>query len=204
MLIMVYIETKEKAMSSYQSDAVQAAIKAAYEKAGVTVEQRPEAKVTDVIRAACDQLYGDGENTEFTFDANKMAEAAARKSMPDADEHDVAKGAESWLLGKTDEINEKFKSSFITPIVSRHFSKIGKSVKVSVTMNDEKLRVVTISVSDEEVPVKKRRSRKKVSLADCLDSFVPDVDDLEKGDVTVSTVRDLVRQMKAHIEKCGL
>ncbi|AFV50906.1 hypothetical protein B508_00055 [Escherichia phage ADB-2] len=150
-------------MSSYQSDAVQAAIQAAYEKAGVTVEQRQEAKVTDVIRAACDQLYGDGENTEFTFDATQMAEAAVRKSMPDADDYDVVECAGSWLLGKTEEINEKFKSSFITPIVSRHFSKIGKSVKVSVTMNDEKLRVVTISVSDEEVPVKKRRSRKKLA-----------------------------------------
>lgn len=191
-------------MSSYQSDAVQAAIQAAYQKSGVTVEKRQEAKVTDVIRAACDQLYGDGENVEFSFDATQMAEAAVRKSVPDADDDAVSGYAESWLLGKTEEINEKFKSSFITPIVSRHFSKIGKSVKVSVSMNDEKLRVVTISVSDEEVQVKKRRSRKKVSLADCLDSFTPDIDDIEQGDVTVSTVRDLVRQMKAHIEKCGL
>ena len=191
-------------MSSYQSDAVQAAIQAAYEKAGVTVEQRQEPKVTDVIRAACDQLYANGDNAEFTFNATKMAEAAVRKSMPDADDDDVSEYAGSWLLGKTEEINEKFKSSFITPIVSRHFSKIGKSVKVSVTTGDDAFRVVTISVSDEEVPVKKRRSRKKVSLADCLDSFTPDIDDIEKGEITVSAVRDLVRQMKAHIEKCGL
>lgn len=191
-------------MSSYQSDAVQAAIQAAYEKAGVTVEQRQEAKVTDVIRAACDQLYGDGENAEFSFNATQMAEAAVRKSMPGADDDDISEYAGSWMLGKTKEINEKFKSSFITPIVSRHFSKFGKSVKVSVTMDDEKSRIVTISVSDEEAPVKKRRGRKKISLADCLDTFTPDINDLEKDDVTVSTVRDLVRQMKAHIEKCGL
>ena len=56
MLIMVYIENEEKDMSSYQSDAVQAAIQAAYQKSGVTVEKRQEAKVTEVIRAACDQL----------------------------------------------------------------------------------------------------------------------------------------------------
>lgn len=191
-------------MSSYQSDAVQAAIQAAYEKAGVTVEQRQEAKVTDVIRAACDQLYGNGENSEFSFDANQMAEAAVRKSMPDADDETVNKCAESWLLGKTEEINEKFKSSFITPIVSRHFSKFGKSVKVSVTMNDEKSRIVTISVSDEEVPVKKRRSRKKVSLADCLDSFDVDVSKLGDSELMVRDVNEIVRQMKAHIEKCGL
>lgn len=191
-------------MNSYQSDAVQAAIQAAYEKSGVTVEQRQEAKVTDVIRAACDQLYGDGENTEFTFDAIQMAEAAVRKSVPDADDDAVSGYAESWLLGKTEEINEKFKSSFITPIVSRHFSKIGKSVKVSVTMNDEKLRVVTISVSDEEVQVKKRRSRKKVSLADCLDSFVVDVGKLADSELMTRDVNEIVRQMKEHIEKCGL
>ncbi|ATN94144.1 hypothetical protein HOS16_gp66 [Shigella phage vB_SflS-ISF001] len=191
-------------MSSYQSDAVQAAMQAGSEKAGVTVEQRQEVKVSDVIRAACDQLYGDGVNTEFTFDATQMAEACVRKSMPDVDDYDVVECAGSWLLGRTEEIIEKFKSSEITPIVSRHFSKIGKWVKVSVTMIDEKLRVVTISVSDEEVPVKKRLTRKRVSPADYLDWFVPDNDDIEKGDITVSAVRDLVRQMSAHKEKCGL
>src|SRR5699024_11733647 len=98
MLIMVYIENEEKDMSSYQSDAVQAAIQAAYQKSGVTVEKRKEAKVTDVIRAACDQLYGDGENVEFSFDATQMAEAAVRKSVPDADDDAVSGYAESWLL----------------------------------------------------------------------------------------------------------
>lgn len=165
-----------------------------------------ELKITDMIRLTCDAMYRDKGMTEFSFVADDMALEAARfyfrgQEVSDADLESAAAG---WVDQNQGEIEKRFKSAFITPIITRHFCKYGKVAKVKVGRNDAAITMITVIVTDEEVPVKKRRSRKKVSLADCLDSFVPDIDDLEKGDVTVSTVRDLVRQMKAHIEKCGL
>src|SRR5699024_7426844 len=165
-----------------------------------------ELKITDMIRLTCDAMYRDKGMTEFSFLADDMAREAVKFYFRDRDitEEEIERGVSTWLTSNEREVEKRFKSAFITPIITRHFCKYGKVAKVKVGRNDAAITMITVIVTDEEVPVKKRRSRKKVSLADCLDSFVVDVDDLEKGDVAVSTVRDLVRQMKAHIEKCGL
>lgn len=165
-----------------------------------------ELKITDMIRLTCDAMYRDKGMSEFSFVADDMALEAARFYFRDQEvsDSDLESAAAGWVDQNQGEVEKRFKSAFITPIITRHFCKYGKVAKVKVGRNDAAITMITVIVTDEEVPVKKRRSRKKVSLADCLDSFVPDIDDLEKGDVTVSTVRDLVRQMKAHIEKCGL
>ena len=165
-----------------------------------------ELKITDMIRLTCDAMYRDKGMTEFSFLADDMAREAVKFYFRDRDitEEEIERGVSTWLTSNEKEVEKRFKSAFITPIITRHFCKYGKVAKVKVGRNDAAITMITVIVTDEEVPVKKRRSRKKVSLADCLDSFVVDVDDLEKGDVAVSTVRDLVRQMKAHIEKCGL
>lgn len=165
-----------------------------------------ELKITDMIRLTCDAMYRDKGMKEFSFVADDMALEAARFYFRDQEvsDSDLESAAAGWVDQNQGEVEKRFKPAFITPIITRHFCKYGKVAKVKVGRNDAAITMITVIVTDEEVPVKKRRSRKKVSLADCLDSFVPDVDDLEKGDVTVSTVRDLVRQMKAHIEKCGL
>lgn len=165
-----------------------------------------ELKITDMIRLTCDAMYRDKGMNEFSFVADDMALEGARFYFrnQDVSDSDLESAAAGWVDQNQREVEKRFKSAFITPIITRHFCKYGKVAKVKVGRNDAAITMITVIVTDEEVPVKKRRSRKKVSLADCLDSFVPDVDDLEKGDVTVSTVRDLVRQMKAHIEKCGL
>lgn len=165
-----------------------------------------ELKITDMIRLTCDAMYRDKGMREFSFVADDMALEGARFyfSNQDVSDSDLESAAAGWVDQNQAEVEKRFKSAFITPIITRHFCKYGKVAKVKVGRNDAAITMITVIVTDEEVPVKKRRSRKKVSLADCLDSFVPDIDDLEKGDVTVSTVRDLVRQMKAHIEKCGL
>lgn len=165
-----------------------------------------ELKITDMIRLTCDAMYRDKGMSEFSFVADDMALEAARFYFRDQEvsDSDLESAAAGWVDQNQGEVEKRFKSAFITPIITRHFCKYGKVAKVKVGRNDAAITMITVVVTDEEVPVKKRRSRKKVSLADCLDSFVPDIDDLEKGDVTVSTVRDLVRQMKAHIEKCGL
>ena len=159
-----------------------------------------------MIRLTCDAMYRDKGMNEFSFVADDMALEGARFYFrnQDVSDSDLESAAAGWVDQNQGEVEKRFKSAFITPIITRHFCKYGKVAKVKVGRNDAAITMITVIVTDEEVPVKKRRSRKKVSLADCLDSFVPDVDDLEKGDVTVSTVRDLVRQMKAHIEKCGL
>lgn len=165
-----------------------------------------ELKITDMIRLTCDTMYRDKGMNEFSFVADDMALEAARFYFRDQEvsDSDLESAAAGWVDQNQGEVEKRFKSAFITPIITRHFCKYGKVAKVKVGRNDAAITMITVIVTDEEVPVKKRRSRKKVSLADCLDSFVPDIDDLEKGDVTVSTIRDLVRQMKAHIEKCGL
>lgn len=165
-----------------------------------------ELKITDMIRLTCDAMYRDKGMSEFSFVADDMALEGARFYFrnQDVSDSDLESAAAGWVDQNQAEVEKRFKSAFITPIITRHFCKYGKVAKVKVGRNDAAITMITVIVTDEEVPVKKRRSRKKVSLADCLDSFVPDIDDLEKGDVTVSTVRDLVRQMKAHIEKCGL
>lgn len=165
-----------------------------------------ELKITDMIRLTCDAMYRDKGMSEFSFVADDMALEAARFYFRDQEvsDSDLESAAAGWVDQNQGEVEKRFKSAFITPIITRYFCKYGKVAKVKVGRNDAAITMITVVVTDEEVPVKKRRSRKKVSLADCLDSFVPDIDDLEKGDVTVSTVRDLVRQMKAHIEKCGL
>lgn len=165
-----------------------------------------ELKITDMIRLTCDAMYRDKGMKEFSFVADDMALEAARFYFRDQEvsDSDLESAAAGWVDQNQGEVEKRFKSAFITPIITRHFCKYGKVAKVKVGRNDAAITMITVIVTDEEAPVKKRRSRKKVSLADCLDSFVPDIDDLEKGDVTVSTVRDLVRQMKAHIEKCGL
>lgn len=165
-----------------------------------------ELKITDMIRLTCDAMYRDKGMREFSFVADDMALEGARFYFrnQDVSDSDLESAAAGWVDQNQGEVEKRFKSAFITPIITRHFCKYGKVAKVKVGRNDAAITMITVIVTDEEVPVKKRRSRKKVSLADCLDSFVPDIDDLEKGDVTVSTVRDLVRQMKAHIEKCGL
>lgn len=165
-----------------------------------------ELKITDMIRLTCDAMYRDKGMNEFSFVADDMALEGARFYFRNQDisDSDLESAAAGWVDQNQGEVEKRFKSAFITPIITRHFCKYGKVAKVKVGRNDAAITMITVIVTDEEVPVKKRRSRKKVSLADCLDSFVPDIDDLEKGDVTVSTVRDLVRQMKAHIEKCGL
>lgn len=165
-----------------------------------------ELKITDMIRLTCDAMYRDKGMSEFSFVADDMALEGARFYFrnQDVSDSDLESAAAGWVDQNQAEVEKRFKSAFITPIITRHFCKYGKVAKVKVGRNDAAITMITVVVTDEEVPVKKRRSRKKVSLADCLDSFVPDIDDLEKGDVTVSTVRDLVRQMKAHIEKCGL
>lgn len=165
-----------------------------------------ELKITDMIRLTCDAMYRDKGMSEFSFVADDMALEGARFYFRDQDvsDSDLESAAAGWVDQNQGEVEKRFKSAFITPIITRHFCKYGKVAKVKVGRNDAAITMITVVVTDEEVPVKKRRNRKKVSLADCLDSFVPDIDDLEKGDVTVSTVRDLVRQMKAHIEKCGL
>lgn len=159
-----------------------------------------------MIRLTCDAMYRDKGMKEFSFVADDMALEAARFYFRDQEvsDSDLESAAAGWVDQNQGEVEKRFKSAFITPIITRHFCKYGKVAKVKVGRNDAAITMITVIVTDEEAPVKKRRSRKKVSLADCLDSFVPDIDDLEKGDVTVSTVRDLVRQMKAHIEKCGL
>ncbi|MGT3661368.1 hypothetical protein [Escherichia coli] len=165
-----------------------------------------ELKITDMIRLTCDAMYRDKGMNEFSFVADDMALEAARFYFrgQEVSDSDLESAAAGWVDQNQGEVEKRFKSAFITPIITRHFCKYGKVAKVKVGRNDAAITMITVIVTDEEVPVKKRRSRKKVSLADCLDSFVTDIDDLEKGDVTVSTVRDLVRQMKAHIEKCGL
>lgn len=165
-----------------------------------------ELKITDMIRLTCDAMYRDKGMNEFSFVADDMALEGARFYFrnQDVSDSDLESAAAGWVDQNQGEVEKRFKSAFITPIITRHFCKYGKVAKVKVGRNDAAITMITVIVTDEEVPVKKRRSRKKISLADCLDSFVPDIDDLEKGDVTVSTVRDLVRQMKAHIEKCGL
>lgn len=165
-----------------------------------------ELKITDMIRLTCDAMYRDKGMSEFSFVADDMALEGARFYFrnQDVSDSDLESAAAGWVDQNQGEVEKRFKSAFITPIITRHFCKYGKVAKVKVGRNDAAITMITVVVTDEEVPVKKRRSRKKVSLANCLDSFVPDIDDLEKGDVTVSTVRDLVRQMKAHIEKCGL
>lgn len=165
-----------------------------------------ELKITDMIRLTCDAMYRDKGMTEFSFVADDMAREAVKFYFRDQDisDDEVERGATGWVNQNQAEVEKRFKSAFITPIITRHFCKYGKVAKVKVGRNDAAITMITVIVTDEEVPVKKRRSRKKVSLADCLDSFTPDIDDIEQGDVTVSTVRDLVRQMKAHIEKCGL
>ncbi|AIZ95094.1 hypothetical protein pSf2_069 [Shigella phage pSf-2] len=165
-----------------------------------------ELKITDMIRLTCDAMYRDKGMTEFSFLADDMAREAVKFYFRDRDitEEEIERGVSTWLTSNGKEVEKRFKSAFITPIITRHFCKYGKMAKVKVGRNESAITMITVTVTDEEVPVKKRRSRKKVSLSDCLDSFVPDIDDLEKGDVAVSTVRDLVRQMKAHIEKCGL
>ncbi|HIB0100392.1 TPA: hypothetical protein ACWSVR_004458 [Escherichia coli] len=165
-----------------------------------------ELKITDMIRLTCDAMYRDKGMSEFSFVADDMALEGARFYFrnQDVSDSDLESAAAGWVDQNQGEVEKRFKSAFITPIITRHFCKYGKVAKVKVGRNDAAITMITVIVTDEEVPVKKRRSRKKVSLADCLDSFTPDIDDLEKGDVTVSTVRDLVRQMKAHIEKCGL
>lgn len=165
-----------------------------------------ELKITDMIRLTCDAMYRDKGMSEFSFVADDMALEGARFYFrnQDVSDSDLESAAAGWVDQNQGEVEKRFKSAFITPIITRHFCKYGKVAKVKVGRNDAAITMITVIVTDEEVPVKKRRSRKKVSLADCLDSFVPDIDDLEKGDVTVSTVRDLIRQMKAHIEKCGL
>lgn len=165
-----------------------------------------ELKITDMIRLTCDAMYRDKGMNEFSFVADDMALEAARFYFrgQEVSDSDLESAAAGWVDQNQGEVEKRFKSAFITPIITRHFCKYGKVAKVKVGRNDAAITMITVIVTDEEVPVKKRRSRKKVSLADCLDSFVPDIDDIEKGDVTVSTVRDLVRQMKAHIEKCGL
>lgn len=165
-----------------------------------------ELKITDMIRLTCDAMYRDKGMNEFSFVADDMALEAARFYFRDQEvsDSDLESAAAGWVDQNQGEVEKRFKSAFITPIITRHFCKYGKVAKVKVGRNDAAITMITVIVTDEEAPVKKRRSRKKVSLADCLDSFVPDVDDLEKCDVTVSTVRDLVRQMRAHIEKCGL
>lgn len=165
-----------------------------------------ELKITDMIRLTCDAMYRDKGMSEFSFVADDMALEGARFYFrnQDVSDSDLESAAAGWVDQNQAEVEKRFKSAFITPIITRHFCKYGKVAKVKVGRNDAAITMITVIVTDEEVPVKKRRSRKKVSMADCLDSFVPDIDDLEKSDVTVSTVRDLVRQMKAHIEKCGL
>lgn len=165
-----------------------------------------ELKITDMIRLTCDTMYRDKGMNEFSFVADDMALEAARFYFRDQEvsDSDLESAAAGWVDQNQGEVEKRFKSAFITPIITRHFCKYGKVAKVKVGRNDAAITMITVIVTDEEVQVKKRRSRKKVSLTDCLDSFVPDIDDLEKGDVTVSTIRDLVRQMKAHIEKCGL
>ncbi|UIU27577.1 hypothetical protein SA32RD_52 [Escherichia phage vB_EcoS_SA32RD] len=165
-----------------------------------------ELKITDMIRLTCDAMYRDKGMSEFSFVADDMALEGARFYFrnQDVSDSDLESAAAGWVDQNQGEVEKRFKSAFITPIITRHFCKYGKVAKVKVGRNDAAITMITVIVTDEEFPVKKRRSRKKVSLADCLDSFTPDIDDLEKGDVTVSTVRDLVRQMKAHIEKCGL
>lgn len=165
-----------------------------------------ELKITDMIRLTCDAMYRDKGMTEFSFVADDMAREAVKFYFRDQDisDDEVERGATGWVNQNQGEVEKRFKSAFITPIITRHFCKYGKVAKVKVGRNDAAITMITVVVTDEEVPVKKRRSRKKVSLADCLDSFTPDIDDIEKGEITVSAVRDLVRQMKAHIEKCGL
>lgn len=165
-----------------------------------------ELKITDMIRLTCDAMYRDKGMNEFSFVADDMALEGARFYFrnQDVSDSDLESAAEGWVNQNQGEVEKRFKSAFITPIITRHFCKYGKVAKVKVGRNDAAITMITVIVTDEEVPVKKRRSRKKISLAYCLDSFTPDINDLEKDDVTVSTVRDLVRQMKAHIEKCGL
>lgn len=165
-----------------------------------------ELKITDMIRLTCDAMYRDKGMSEFSFVADDMALEGARFYFrnQDVSDSDLESAAEGWVNQNQGEIEKRFKSAFITPIITRHFCNYGKVAKVKVGRNDAAITMITVIVTDEEVPIKKRRSRKKVSLADCLDNFTPDIDNLEKDEVTVSTVRDLVRQMKAHIEKCGL
>ncbi|ATN48435.1 hypothetical protein Sf11_32 [Shigella phage Sfin-1] len=165
-----------------------------------------ELKITDMIRLTCDAMYRDKGMTEFSFVADDMAREAVKFYFRDQDisDDEVERGATGWVNQNQAEVERRFKSAFITPIITRHFCKYGKVAKVKVGRNDAAITMITVIVTDEEVPVKKRRSRKKVSLADCLDSFDVDVSKLSDSELMVRDVNEIVRQMKAHIEKCGL
>lgn len=165
-----------------------------------------ELKITDMIRLTCDAMYRDKGMTEFSFLADDMAREAVKFYFRDRDitEEEIERGVSTWLTSNEKEVEKRFKSAFITPIITRHFCKYGKVAKVKVGRNESAITMITVTVTDEEVPVKKRRSRKKVSLADCLDSFVVDVGKLADSELMARDVNEIVRQMKAHIEKCGL
>jgi hypothetical protein len=165
-----------------------------------------ELKITDMIRLTCDAMYRDKGMREFSFVADDMAREAVKFYFRDRDitEEEIERGVSTWLTSNGKEVEKRFKSAFITPIITRHFCKYGKVAKVKVGRNDAAITMITVTVTDEEVPVKKRRSRKKVSLADCLDSFVVDVGKLADSELMTRDVNEIVRQMKAHIEKCGL
>lgn len=165
-----------------------------------------ELKITDMIRLTCDAMYRDKGITEFSFLADDMAREAVKFYFRDRDitEEEIERGVSTWLTSNGKEVEKRFKSAFITPIITRHFCKYGKVAKVKVGRNDAAITMITVIVTDEEVPVKKRRSRKKVSLADCLDSFVVDVGKLADSELMARDVNEIVRQMKSHIEKCGL
>ena len=165
-----------------------------------------ELKITDMIRLTCDAMYRDKGMSEFSFVADDMALEGARFYFRNQDVSDsvLESAAAGWVDQNQGEVEKRFKSAFITPIITRHFCKYGKVAKVKVGRNDAAITMITVTVTDEEVPVKKRRSRKKVSLADCLDSFDVDVSKLGDSELMVRDVNEIVRQMKAHIEKCGL
>ncbi|QAX92011.1 hypothetical protein vBSsoS008_004 [Shigella phage vB_SsoS_008] len=84
-----------------------------------TNQQRPELKITDMIRLTCDVMYRDKGMTEFSFVADDMAEEAARFYFrgQEVSEHDLESAAESWVDQKTGEVEKRFKSAFITPII---------------------------------------------------------------------------------------
>nr|CAI9865687.1 hypothetical protein PFGHJN_00001 [Escherichia phage UP30] len=165
-----------------------------------------ELKITDMIRLTCDAMYRDKGMKEFSFVADDMAREAVKFYFRDQDisDDEVERGATGWVNQNQGEVEKRFKSAFITPIITRHFCKYGKVAKVKVGRNDAAITMITVTVTDEEAPVKKRRSRKKVSLADCLDSFVVDVRKLADSELMTRDVNEIVRQMKEHIEKCGL
>lgn len=165
-----------------------------------------ELKITDMIRLTCDAMYRDKGMTEFSFLADDMAREAVKFYFrgQDITEEEIERGTSTWVDSNEKEVEKRFKSAFITPIITRHFCKYGKVARVKVGKNEAAITMITVTVTDEEIPLKKRRSRKKVSLADCLDSFDVDVSKLGDSELMVRDVNEIVRQMKAHIEKCGL